>query len=166
MKTEFDIQLKPIDMYRYNMYHAYTSMSGYLAILAAALAFAGAFKAWGEDDVSRSLFSCGLGVVLLVYVPLTLYIRSKQQVLGSPVLKNVLHYVVDDIGITTSQGDASATLEWGQVYRVVATRHNILVCSNPRNAFIIPREQVDQEYAAIRAIAQAHLEKYRFKMKA
>lgn len=165
MKTEFDIQLHTVDMFRYNLYHTYTTASGYLAILLSAIAFATAARRWGEVSLSQTAMYLALGVILLVYMPLTLYLRSKQQVQGSPVLKNVLHYTVDDTGVTTSQGDMSSTLAWEQVYRVVATRHNILICINPRNAFIIPREQVVQEYDAIRKIAQGHLEKYRFKMK-
>ena len=77
----------------------------------------------------------------------------------------MLHYVIDDTGVTTSQGEMSSRLEWSQVYRVVATKHNILICINPRNAFIIPRAQVQKEYDEIKNIAQKHLEKYRFKMK-
>lgn len=165
MKTEFDIQLHTIDMYRYNLYHTYTTAGGYLAILVSLFAFAAAGKTWGEVEMSRTVLYIALGILLLVYTPVTLYLRSKQQVSGSPVLKNVLHYVIDDTGVTTSQGEMSSTLEWSQVYRVVATRHNILVCINPRNAFIIPRDQVQQEYDAIRKTAQEHLEKYRFKMK-
>lgn len=165
MKTEFDIQLHTIDMYRYNLYHTYTTASGYLAILISFIAFAAAVRKWGEVSLSQTVLYVALGVILLVYTPLTLYLRSKQQVQGSPVFKNVLHYTVDDIGVTTSQGEMSSTLAWEQVYRVVATKHNILVCINPRNAFIIPREQVVKEYDAIRTIAQQHLEKYRFKMK-
>lgn len=165
MKTEFDIQLHTIDMYRYNLYHAYTTASGYLALLASALAFAAAGKAWGQADASRALMCAALGVLLLVYTPVTLYLRSKQQVAGSPVFKNALHYTIDDTGITTSQGEMSSTLEWSQVYRIVATKHNILVCINPRNAFIIPRAQVVEEYDAIRRTAREHLETYRFKMK-
>lgn len=165
MKTEFDIQLHTIDMYRYNLYHTYTTASGYLAILISFIAFAAAVRKWGEVSLSQSVMYVALGVILLVYTPLALYLRSKQQVQGSPVLKNVLHYTIDDAGVTTSQGEMSSTLLWEQVYRVVATKHNILVCINPRNAFIIPRAQVMQEYDAIRQIAQEHLEKYRFKMK-
>ena len=115
--------------------------------------------------MSTSVLYLAFGVLFAVYTPVTLYIRSRQQVLGSPVLKNVLHYTIDDTGVTTSQGDQSSSLAWDQVYRVVATRHNILVCINPRNAFIIPREQVTKEYELIREIAQKHLEKYRLKMK-
>lgn len=165
MKTEFDIQLHTIDMYRYNLYHTYTTASGYLAILISFIAFAAAVRKWGEVSLSQSVLYVALGVILLVYTPLTLYLRSKQQVQGSMVFKNVLHYTIDDTGVTTSQGEMSSTLLWEQVYRVVATKHNILVCINPRNAFIIPKEQVMQEYDTIRQIAQKHLEKYRFKMK-
>lgn len=165
MKTEFDIQLHTIDMYRYNLYHTYTTASGYLAILISFIAFAAAVRKWGEVSLSQSVLYVALGVILLVYTPLTLYLRSKQQVQGSMVFKNVLHYTIDDTGVTTSQGEMSSTLLWEQVYRVVATKHNILVCINPRNAFIIPKEQVMQEYDTIRQIAQKHLEKYRFRMK-
>ena len=165
MKTEVDIQLQPLDMYRYNLYHTYTTASGYLTILIAAIAIAATVRKWGEVSLSQSVMYAGFAVILLLYTPLTLYVRSRQQVLGSPVLKNVLHYTIDDTGITTSQGEMSSTLEWRAVYRVVATKHNILVCINPSNAFIIPRAQVIQEYAAIRTLAKQHLQKHRFKMK-
>ena len=165
MKAEFDIKLGTIDMYRYNLYHAYTSFNGYLAILMAVVAFAGAVKTRGDVSPAYTFLYTALGILLLFYTPVTLYLRSAQQVSGSPVLKNVLHYVIDDTGVTTSQGEACSTLAWEQVYRVVATRHNILVCINPRNAFIIPRAQAEAQYETIRRIAQNHLETYRFKMK-
>lgn len=165
MKTEFDIQLHTIDMYRFNLYHTYTTASGYLAILIAVIALTAAVRKWGEVSLSNSVMYVMVGIILLIYTPLTLYLRSKQQVQGSPVLKNILHYTIDDAGITTSQGEMSSTLVWEQVYRIVATRHNILICINPRNAFIIPKDQAAQQYETIRTIAQKHLEKYRLKMK-
>lgn len=165
MKIEFDIQLRPADMYRYNLYHAYTSASGYLAIFMAAIAFAAAVKSWGQVIVPYTILYVALGIVLLAYMPVTLYVRSRQQVLSSPVFCEALHYTIDENGITTSQGEASSTLAWNQVYRIVSTKHNILICMNPRNAFIIPRAQAAQEYGKIREAAQAHLEKYRVKMK-
>lgn len=165
MKAELDIKLGTIDMYRYNLYHAYTSLNGYLGIIMAFVAFAGAIKTREEAGLAYTVLYTGLGVLLLFYTPVTLYLRSAQQVSGSPVLKNVLHYVIDDTGVTTSQDGASSTLAWDQVYRIVATRHNILVCINPCNAFIIPRAQAEAEYQTIRQLAQKHMETYRFKMK-
>ncbi len=165
MKTEFDIQLRTIDMYRFNLWHTYTTSSGYVAIFMAIIAFWAAVRRWGEVSLTNSVMCVGLGAVLLLYLPLTLYLKSGQQVQGSAVLKNVLHYTIDDKGVTTSQGDMSSTLLWEQVYRVVATRHNILVCMNPGNAFIIPKGQETQRDDTIRTIAQKHLEKHRFKMK-
>lgn len=165
MKIEFDIQLGAMDMYRYNLWHTYTSFSGYLPFLLAGVAFATAVRKWGEVSLSTSLMYLAFGVLFVVYTPATLYIRSRQQVLGSPVLRNILHFTIDDTGVTTSQEEQSSSLAWDQVYRVVATKHNILVCINPRNAFIIPRAQVTKEYDQIRKIAQEHLDKYRLKMK-
>ena len=165
MRSEFDIQLKPLDMYRYNLYHTYTTVSGYLGLLLAIFAFATGVRSMGKENASYTFLCFALGVIFLFYIPVSLYLRSKQQVRSSPVLSGVLHYVIDEVGVTTSQGDASSTLEWQQVYRVVATKHNILVCINPRNAFVIPRDQVGGRYEEIREIAKAHLENYRFKMK-
>ncbi|KAI4452112.1 hypothetical protein C823_006681 [Eubacterium plexicaudatum ASF492] len=87
MKTEFDVRLRTVDMYRYNLYHTYTTASGYLAILIAVIALAAAVRKWGEVSVSNSVMYVMVGIILLVYTPLTLYLRSKQQVQESPVFK-------------------------------------------------------------------------------
>lgn len=165
MKTEFDVQLQPMDMFRYNLYYSYTTISGYLPIFASAAAFLAAALSWGEVTVSYTATYIVLGIVLLIYSPFLLYLRSRRQVLGSRVLKNMLHYTVNDKGITTSQGELNSTLAWNQIYRMVATRHLILVCMNPRNAFVIPRDQVGDKYDTVRQIAKEHLEPYRLKMK-
>lgn len=165
MKAELDVQLKTVDMYRYNMYYAYTSFSGYFALIMAGVAFVMACRAWDRTGPVYTALYSALGALFILYIPGTLYLRSRQQVLSSPVLSRSLHYVIDDAGVTTSQGEASSTLAWEQVYRFVVTKHNILVCMNPRNAFIIPRDQAAGQYGAITQLAQAHLEAYRLKLK-
>lgn len=164
MKTEFDIQLTPKDMYLFNLYHTYTSVSGYLTIAAAILIAAAAIRKMEELSSTNLVIYLGVAVLLLFYTPVTLYLRSRQQVEGSPVLRCVLHYVIDEEGITTSQGEASSQLAWAQVYRLVATKSNLLIFSNPKNAFVIPRRQVEKEFETIRDLALEHLEKYRLKL--
>lgn len=164
MKAEFDIQLSPGDMYRFNLYHTYTSLSGYVPLLVAIVAFAAAVRSFGSVEASYTALYLCAGVLLVFYTPVTLYLRSKQQVTGSPVLSKPLHYVIDDVGVTTSQGEASATLEWDQVYHMVATKSNLLIFSNPRNAFVIPRVQVEKDYETVKLLAKKHLDKYRIKI--
>jgi hypothetical protein len=72
---------------------------------------------------------------------------------------------VGDEGIQVTQGEASALLQWEQIYKMVATKSNVLVYSNRTNAYVIPREQLGEKYAALAELAQAKLPKYRVKMK-
>ena len=165
MKTEFDIQLTPKDMFRFNLYHTYTSLAGYLPLIAAVLVIV-AIVHKADTLPANTIFLYSAMVVLFVlYTPIMLYVRSRQQVEASPVLKGILHYRIDDEGIYVSQGEADSLLEWAQVYRIVATKSNVLIFSSPRNAFVIPRTQIQGKYEAIRTAAKEHLENYRFKMK-
>lgn len=59
MKTEFDIQLQPIDICRYNIYHVYTTASGCVAILIAIIAFSMAVGTWGEVPLHCHVCSVG-----------------------------------------------------------------------------------------------------------
>lgn len=165
MKTEFDIKLTVKDMYRFSMYHAYTGSQGIISIVIAILSFIAAVKTYGSVQISYTILYAVFGVIFLVYMPVSLYMRSKRQVLSSEVLKNKLHYLVDDTGIHTSQNEQTADLLWEQIYKIIATRQNVLVYSNRVNAYVIPREQLGQQYEVLKQIASAHMPKYRFKMK-
>lgn len=68
-----------------------------------------------------------LGVVILLYLPWTLYIKSKQQAVNNPVFKEPLHYVLDENGITISQGDSSTCQKWEDCLKAVSTGRSIIV---------------------------------------
>lgn len=165
MKTEFDITLSSKDMYRFSMYHAYTGSQGILSILIAILCFFAAVTTRGSVEGMYTLLYAGFGIVFLFYIPCNLYLRSKRQILASDVLKHALHYRIDEEGIHTSQKDASADLPWDQVYKMISTKHNVLIYSTRVNAFIIPRDQITQEYDVLKQIASKQLPAYRCKVK-
>ena len=75
-----------------------------------------------------------------------------------------LHYLVDEKGFTVSQGEESANLPWDQIYKMVATKSNVLVYSTRINAYIIPREQLGEQYKDLAKIANEKLPKHRVKM--
>lgn len=165
MKTEFDITIDSKDMYRFSMHHAYAGSQGILSILIAVLCFSMAARAWERMDFFYTAVYAGFGLVVLSYLPVHLYLRSKQQIKKSEVLQNALHYIVDEEGIHTSQKEAAADLPWDAVYRIVSTGKYVFLYSSRINAYIIPRKQIEQEYKTIRQLASEHLPKYRFKMK-
>lgn len=87
------------DLYDFLLRHSYNSVSGLLGAVIGALGVI--------VGISRQYWIyLILGVVILLYLPWTLYIKSKQQAVNNPVFKEPLHYVLDENGITISQGTA------------------------------------------------------------
>ena len=168
MPLEFDIKLKPRDMFLFNMYQTYTSFNGWFSIVfgAALLVSAGyAFVVYGEAGYSNAILYAVAGVFLLAYMPLTLWMRAGRSINASPVLSSVLHYHVDADGFTVTQGEASGVLAWKQIYKMVATKSNVLVYSNRMNAYVIPREQLGEQYVPLAKLATDKLPKFRVRMK-
>ena len=90
--------------------------------------------------------------------------QGKSALAASEVLRGTLHYLVDENGFTVSQGEESAKLPWDQIYKMVATKSNVLVYSTRINAYIIPREQLGEQYKELAKIANEKLPKHRVKM--
>lgn len=165
MKLELDVKLTAEDMYRFNMYHIYSGFHGIFSIIIAILAFAVSAATWGDIDLMYSIVYIIFGIVFLVYMPLSLKLKSKHQIAVSGELQESLHYLFDEEGIHVSQKESSADLLWGQVYKMVSTKSNVLIYSNRINAFIIPRSILGEQYGALKDLAESHLEKYRIRMK-
>ena len=168
MLIEFDIKLKAKDVFRFNLDQTYTSFNGWSSLLFAAVLFgmAGYSIVTQNMEIQPKVFLyIFAGVLLLLYLPCTLWLRSRQSLNASPVLNNMLHYQVDTDGFTVTQGEAKGVLPWKQIYKMVATKHLVLVYSNRINAYIIPRRQLDGQYVALAKLAVSKLPKFRVRMK-
>lgn len=165
MPIEFDVDLKAEDMFRFNMYQTYTGFSGIVSILLSVLIFGMAIYTYGEVSISYTVMYVFFGIVLLAYLPITLWLRAKQSIKASPVLGNTLHFLVDEDGFTVTQGEASGVLAWSQIYKMVATGKLVLVYSSRVHAYVIPRRQLGEYYVPLAKLAAAKLAKYRMKMK-
>lgn len=165
MPIKFDITLTSRDMYRFNMYQMYSGFHGWFSVIFSILIFVVAGVTCGEVEIMYTVLYVAFGIIFLLYPPVSLYLRSKHSLASSEVLRNTLHYAVDENGFIVSQGEASAKLPWTQIYKMVATKHNVLVYSNRTNAYVIPREQLEENYQALARLAADKLERYRLKMK-
>lgn len=164
MPIEFDITLTSKDMYRFNMYQTYSGFHGWFSVIVAICAFIVAGVTYGKVELTYTIIYIVFGIVFLLYLPVTLYVRSGHSLAASRILGKPLHYAVDGEGIGVSQGEESAKLPWEQIYKMVATKHNVLIYSNRINAYVIPREQLGDRYADLAGLAASKLEKYRVKM--
>ena len=164
MSAEFDIQINAKDLYRFNMRQAYTSSQGPISIVIAILTFVMAGVTFSKGSIGYGILYVGIGILFLAYIPVTLLTRSKSTMKKNAVLSGVLHYHVSDEGIAVSQGEEQGLLEWNMIYKLITTNRYVLIYSNRVSAYIIPREQVAEQYEAFSEIAHKNLESYRIRM--
>lgn len=137
--VEADIKLTAGDMYDYNLRHTYSQP---VTILATFIGIIGIVVAiCYRDRLSAWPMMIVIGALLVVYTPVTLFMRSKQHFLLNPSMKQPFHYLLDDNGITISQGEASETHGWDSVVKAVSTGRSIIVYTSRTTATIIPKKQ-------------------------
>lgn len=164
MSAEFEVTITDKDMFRFNIYHAYHGFQGILATLVGIWVLVMAVITFSRVNPFYTILYVVLGIVFLVYVPGNLYLRSRKQISSSEVLKNALRYRIDDAGVHVSQGEQTADLEWKMIYKMVSTKDQLLIYSSRVNAYIIPKEAIEEQYETILRLAISHLENYRLKM--
>ena len=165
MKASFDVQLQPVDLYRFNMRQNYTTVQGPLSIVMAVVMAVSSVMNFQKCEYGYGMVYLLAALLFLVYIPFSLWGRAKKTLRTNEVLAGKLHYEVTSAGIQVTSGEDKGLLEWKMVYKVISDRRYVYVYSNRINAYIIPREQMQDAYQQFKSIAQDNLEKYRIKLK-
>ena len=166
MKVVLDIKLDAKDLFRFNMQQAYRGMQGILSIILPILVFAYAVTSFGEVSIGSTLVYVGLGIVFLVYVPISLWLRVNKIVKDeNNALSKQLHYEFEEEVIRVSIGEESVEFQWENIFQMKTSGPLLLVYTNRINAYVLPLTQVGGKYEELSKLAHAKLEKYRIKMK-
>ncbi len=165
MMTEFDVQLSARDLFRFNMRNTYTSLQGPISIIIAILFVISGVVSATNGKYQYTVLYVAVAILFLVYIPITLNARAKKTFRTNEVLSGKLHYVISEEGIEVHSGDEKGTLPWDMIFKMTANQKYLFIYSNRINAYIIPREQITDCYADIKALATQKLPKYRIKMK-
>ncbi len=166
MKVSFDIKLTAKDLYKFNISQAYKGMQGMLSIILPLLVFAYAIATFGDVSIGSTMVYVALGVVFLVYVPVSLWLRVKKTVSDSNnALSKILHYDFEEDAIRVSVEEENVEFKWENIYQMKSTRDLVLVYTNRFNAYILPISQLGENYGQLSELAHRKLEKYRIKMK-
>lgn len=165
MPLEFDITLTEKDMFRFNIYQTYSGFQGWSSVIISIIAFVLAGATYGKVETMYTILYILFGILLLVYIPGSLYLRSKRSFALSEALREPLHYTVLEDGFHVSQNKESAVLLWEQIYRMKSTKDLVLVYSSRIHAYVIPKSQLGDLFEDLAKLAERKLPKYRVSMK-
>ncbi len=150
MEIEFDVKVTARDLYDYMLYHTYGSFSGLIGAVAGALMVVAYFAG------ANILCLIG-GIVILAYLPITLFLKSKQQYLSNPAFKNPLHYKLTEEGIEVSQGEEVQKQKWEDMHKAVSTTNSLIVYTSPVNAAIFPKRDLGELASGVIEIISTHM---------
>lgn len=153
MEVEFDVNITPGVLYDYLLGHTYRTISGLIGSVVGALlivAFCMTLKA-------PYLIA---GIVIIAYLPWTMFIKSRQQYLANPAYKKPLHFLMNDEGITVSSADEteSATVKWEEVYKALSGFMSIFIYTGKNNAFMLPKKDLGDKKAMVIQMIVTHVD--------
>ena len=103
MKVTLDIKLDAKDLFKFNMMQAYRGMQGSLSIILPILVFAYAVTSYGTVSIGSTLVYIGIGIMFLVYVPVSLWLRVNKTVKDeNNALSKSIHYEFEEETIRVS----------------------------------------------------------------
>lgn len=150
MEIEFDVQMKWQDLYQYMLHHTYNSASGLIGAISGALMIVAFF-------MGASVLCLIAGMIILLYLPGTLYLKARQQFLANPAFKKPLHYKMTEEGIEVSQGEEVQNQKWEDMHKAVSTTKSLIVYTSPVNACIFPRRELGDLAPGVIQIISTHM---------
>lgn len=148
--VELDVKIEAGDLYDYMLMHTYSSAAGIMGT-----AF-GAVLILLAVGTQRWAF-IALGAVVILYLPWTLFVRSRRQVLSNPSFQKPLHYVLDEEGLTISQGEDSVRYLWEEMHKAVSTGRSIILYTSRVNATLFPKRKMDDKTTDVIEMISTHM---------
>lgn len=159
MELEFDVKVNSKVLYDYMLHHTYGSFQGVLGTAVGALMLIG-------FAITKYVIWLIAGIVLLAYLPWSLFLRSKQQMLNTPAFKEPLHYRMTEQGVEISQGETKEFQKWEHMYKATSTGKSIILYTSAVNACIFPREDLKGNEVAVIEMISKHMPPKKVKIKA
>lgn len=147
---ELTIKIEAGDLYDYMLMHSYNSPAGLIGSAFGALLIVFAFA-------TRQWIFIVLGLVMLLYLPWTLFIKSRSQILSNPSFQEPLKYILDEEGLTVSQGEAWEKMAWENMHKAVSTGRSIILYTSRVNATLFPKRLLGDKKAAVIEIISTHM---------
>lgn len=158
MELEFDVKITANVLYDYMLRHTYNSASGLIGTIVGALMVVYFFS---RGEVIFLI----AGLVILAYLPWTLLLKAKQQMLNTPAFQEPLHYKLTEEGMEVSQGGEVQMQKWEDMYKAVSTQRSLIVYTSRVNASIFPKQDLGEMTGAVIEMLATHMPPSKVKIK-
>lgn len=147
MEIEFDVKITTNILYDYMLQHTYSRLPGLMGTLVGVLMLF-LFAA------NRQPLILIIALVILLYLPWTLFLRAASQAKVTPAFQKPLHYRLTEEGIEVSQDGTTEQMAWGGMVKAISTPKSIIVYTTAVNACIFPKSDLgDGKYKVIEIIS-------------
>lgn len=168
---EVTIQLKEKDLFSFNLYHSYHRIQTWLFTILGVIITILSFTTYQKVEMMYSMLYFAAGMIFIFYTPLNLRTSAKIAFRGDSPLCQAMHYRFDEKGIAvcledgkmdSEKTDAVDSITWDLVFKVVETKKAILIYTSPKNASILPLEQLGDKTESLREIFRKELEPFKY----
>lgn len=159
MEFEVDVKIDAKILYNYMLHHTYSSFQG---VLGSAV---GALMILGFVSTGYIIWLIG-GLALLCYLPWSLFLRSRQQMVNTPAFREPLHYRITEEGVEISQNGIKEFQSWENMYKATATGKSIILYTSRINASIFPRKDLGEKQTMLIQMISKHMPVNKVKIKA
>ena len=146
MRYEFDFQMDEKTLSDFYFGHNMGGISGFLWPMLGAFAIGLAIISGNTTQVSYRLLYALFGCIFLFYVPWDLKRKAKKQIKTNPYYAQPIHYVLDEDGITTTQGEKEATVAWENFSKLKLTKRSLFLYMRNKNACVFSREVFGNDF--------------------
>ncbi len=146
MRYEFDFQMDEKTLSDFY----FRGGSGFLWPMVGILALVLAVFSGEGTPLTYRLLYVAFGLMFLVYIPWDLKRKAKKQLKTNEFYAEPIHYIFDEEGVTTKQGEKEASLTWDKFSKVKLTKNSMFLFMRNRNACVISLKtfgkELDQVY--------------------
>ena len=158
MKVCIDVKMRADYIYDLLLFHMYSKFSGFLINLIGltVIMLSGLWLRWGKLTLTQTLAYMGVGVVVLIFTPLSLKIKAKKMMEDSK-FQSVIQYGFDETGIEEQLSDHMIRYSWGQIEKAIATPKDIAFYLNGSQVLIMPKEQFKDNFMPVMQLIAQNL---------
>ena len=152
MRYEFDFQMDENTLGDFYKSH---NTGGFLWPMIGVFAIGLAIISGGTTPISYRLLYVLFGLLFIFYIPFDLKRKAKKQVKTNPYYAQPIHYILDEEGVTTIQGENEAKVTWDKFSKVKLTKKSMFLYMRNKNACVFSSnvfgKELDQAYDWIKS---------------